>query len=316
MLEKYEIVCDLYHGFDWSGFFTREPAEKLKVIPEGMEHILVQEDGKKRYVDSVGLLSKAFSLAVPHEEAIKIRDDVAFFQTVKAQFVKTDGGGKGGRTEEDVETAIRQIVSKAVSSDEVIDIFSAAGMSKPDISILSDEFLAEMKGFKHKNLGLELLRKLLNDEIKSRSKRNLVQSRSFAELLERAIKKYQNRTIDAAQVILELIELAKQMREAYKRGGDLGLSDDELAFYDALEVNDSAVQVLGDEILRDIAREIVTSVKSNVTIDWAIKEGVRAKMRVMVKRILKKFGYPPDKQEEATKTVIEQAELLSEQWAA
>ena len=220
------------------------------------------------------------------------------------------------KTEEELEHAIRQIVSKAVASDEVIDIFAAAGLKKPDISILSDEFLAEMKGMPQRNLAVELLRKLLTGEIQTRRRKNVVQSRSFSEMLEQSIRRYQNRAIEAAQVIEELIALAKQMRQADQRGEELKLNEDELAFYDALETNDSAVKVMGDETLRTIARELVAAVRANITIDWTIRENVRAQLRVIVKRILRKFGYPPDKQEKATLTVLEQAEVLSEVWAA
>jgi type I restriction enzyme R subunit len=210
--------------------------------------------------------------------------------------------------------AIRQIISRAVSSDEVVDIFAAAGLKKPDLSILSDEFLAEVRGLPHKNLAVETLRKLLSNEIRIRSRKFLIQSRSFAELLEASIRKYQNRAIETAAVIEELIALAKQMREAAQRGQGLGLSDDEVAFYDALEVNDSAVKVLGDENLRFIARELLKTIRENVSIDWTAKESVRAKLRVMVKRVLRKHGYPPDKQEKATQTVLQQAELLCADW--
>jgi len=198
----------------------------------------------------------------------------------------------------------------------VIDIFADAGLKKPEISILSDEFLAEVSSLPHKNLALELLRKLLNDEIKARSRKNVVEARSFLEMLEKTIKLYQNRSIETAEVIAKLIELAREMREAHKRGENLGLTDDELAFYDALEVNDSAVKVLGDDTLRTIARELVEAVRNNVTIDWAVKESARAKMRTIVRRLLRKYGYPPDKQEKATQTVLEQAELLCRNWAA
>jgi len=211
---------------------------------------------------------------------------------------------------------VRQIISRAVASDEVIDIFAAAGLNKPNIAILSDEFLAEVKGMPQKNLALEVLKKLLNDEIKYRSRKNLVQSRSFAEMLEATVRRYQNRSIDTAQVIAELVNLAKDMRQAHHRGEDLGLTEDEVAFYDALEVNDSAVKILGDDTLRDIARELVDMVRNNVTIDWTVKESVRAKLRTMVKKILRKYGYPPDKQEKATQTVLQQAELLCKDWAA
>jgi type I restriction enzyme R subunit len=312
MLEKYEICCDLFHGFNWSVWVKGSPAERLGLLPVAQEHILAQEDGKVRLLKSVTELSHAFALAVPHKKAIEIRDDVAFFQAVRAALAKS--GAPSPKPEEDLEHAIRQLVSKAVSSDQVVDIFDAAGLKKPDISILSDEFLAEVRGLPQKNLAVELLRKLLNEEIKTRSRKNLVQSRSFAEMLERSIRAYQNRAIETAQVIEELIALAKHMREADQRGEDIGLSEDELAFYDALEINDSAVKVLGDETLRTIARELVETVRNNVSIDWTVKESVRAKLRVMVKRVLRKYGYPPDKQEKATQTVIEQAEVLSQEW--
>ena len=203
-----------------------------------------------------------------------------------------------------------------MASDEVVDIFAAAGLKTPDISILSDEFLAEVKRLPQKNLALEVLRKLLNDDIKTRARRNLVQSRSFAEMLERTIRLYQNRSIDAAQVIAELVELAREMREAHKRGEDLHMTEEELAFYDALEVNDAAVKIMGDAILRQIAHELVEIIRRNVTIDWTVKESARAKLRTLVKRLLRKYDYPPDKQEKATETVLEQAELLCRDWAA
>ncbi|MCO6438136.1 MAG: type I restriction endonuclease subunit R [Phycisphaerae bacterium] len=313
MLEKYEICCDMFHGFSWANWTTGTPADRLRMLPPAQEHILEQNDGKVRFLKAVSDLSKAFALAVPHPEAIRIRDDVAFFQAVRAALAKTTIGG--GKTPEELDAAIRQLVSKAVSSNEVVDIFATAGLKNPDISILSDEFLAEVRELPHRNLAVELLRKLLNDEIKTRSKKNLVQSRSFADMLERSIRAYQNRAIETAQVIEELIALAKEMRAANKRGEEAGLSDDELAFYDALEVNDSAVKVLGDQTLRFIARELVQMVRQNVTIDWTVKETVRAKLRSMVKRILRKYGYPPDKQEKATQTVLEQAELLCHDWA-
>jgi len=312
MLEKYEIVSQLFHGFDYRRFFTASARDKMSIMVMAVEHILKQKDGKERLLAYVVQLSKAFALAVPHEEALRIRDDVGFFQAIKARLAKFQTGK--GKTGEELDSAIKQIISKAISSDEVIDIFAAAGLKKPDISILSDEFLAEVRGMPHKNLALELLKKLLNDEIKSRSKKYLVQSRSFAEMLEKTIKSYQNKAIEAAKVIEELIELAREMRKANDRGEELNLNEEELAFYDALEVNDSAVKVLGDEALRTIARELVDTVRKNVTIDWTIKESVQAKLRVMVKRILKKYGYPPDMQKKATDTVLEQAALICKDW--
>ena len=313
MLERYEVCCNIFHGFDWSTWKSGGPQERLSVLPAAQEHVLAQDDGKNRLVKAVGELSKAFALAVPHEKALEIRDDVAFFQAVKSVLTKSTGDGR--RSPEEIEFAIRQIVSKAVSSDEVIDIFAAAGLKKPDISILSDEFLAEVRGMPQRNLAVEMLRKLLEGEIKARGRKNVVQARSFAELLENAIKKYQNRAIETAQVIEELIALAKDLREANQRGEKLGLTDDEVAFYDALEVNDSAVAVLGDETLRLIAQELVKAVRNSITIDWTVRENVRAQMRVIIKRILRKYGYPPDKQARATELVLEQAEVICGEWA-
>jgi len=313
MLEKYEVVEGMFHKFDYRKFFKASVTEKMTIITLAQEHILGQKDGKERFLAYVTQLSQAFALSVPHAEALKIRDEVGFFQAVRARIAKFETGL--GKTSDDLDSAIKQIISKAISSDKVIDIFEAAGIKKPDISILSDEFLAEVRNMPHKNLAFELLKKLLNDEIKARMKRNVVQSRSFAQMLEIAIKKYQNKAIEVAKVIEELVELARKMREANKRGEDLGLTEDELAFYDALEVNDSAVKVLGDETLREIARDLVTVVRNNVTIDWTIKESVQARLKVMVKRILRKHGYPPDKEKKATDTVLEQATLLCKDWA-
>jgi type I restriction enzyme R subunit len=317
LLEKYEIVQGILHGFDYSLFFTGTAAQRVSVIPEAMDFILQLDDGRQRFMQGVTELSKAYALVATHDEAVKLREEIAFFQCLRAQFAKLGGTGDGGgSSKEDLDAAVRQIISKSIASNEVIDIFAAAGMDRPDISILSDEFLAEVRDMPHRNLALEVLRKLLNDEIKARSRKNLVQSRSFAEMLDKTIKKYQNRSIDAAEVIAELVELAKEMREAAKRGEALGLTDDEEAFYEALEVNDSAVAVLGDKALCAIARELVDMVRRNVTIDWTVKDSVRAKLRVMVKKILKKYGYPPDKQAQATETVLKQAELLCADWAA
>lgn len=313
LIEKYEICTGLFHGFDFSDWTTGTPQDRLSLLPAAQEHILAQEDGKKRLLDAVTALSQAFALAVPHEDALAIRDDVGFFQAVRSVLAKNTPGER--KTDEEMELAIRQIISNAVVSDEVMDIFSAAGLKKPDISILSDEFLAEVKGMPQRNLAVELLQRLLHGEIKSRAKCNVVEARSFAEMLDGAVRRYQNRAIETAQVIEELIQLAKEIREAQARGEDLGLTEDELAFYDALEVNDSAVDVLGDDTLKMIARELVETIRRNVTIDWTIRENVRAQLRVYVKRILRKHGYPPDKQEKATQTVLEQAEVFTEIWA-
>jgi type I restriction enzyme R subunit len=288
--------------------------EKLGLLPPAQEHILAQENGKERYVRAVRELSQAFALAVPHDDALRIRDDVSFFQAVQAVLAKRALGDV--RPEEELDHAVRQIISRAVAPEGVVDIFTAAGLEKPDISILSDKFLAEVRDMPQRNLAVELLEKLLKGELKTRRRKNVVQARSFAEMLEQTLRRYQIRGIETAQAIEELIALAKEMREANARGEALDLTEDELAFYDALETNDSAVKALGDETLRTIARELVATVRSNVTIDWTLRENVRAQLRVLVKRILRKHGYPPDKQERATQTVLEQAALLSADWAA
>lgn len=312
MLEKYDVACGLLHGFDWSRWVTGSPGERLGLLRTGLDHILGQPDGKARFTKVVQELSQAFALSVPHEEALRTRDDVGLFQQLRQALIKRAPGEV--RIEEDLDTAVRQIVSRAVASDGVMDIFTAAGLEKPDISILSEDFLAEVRGMPQRNLAVELLQKLLTGEIRARSRRNVVEARSFAAMLEPSLRRYQNRAIEAAQVIEELIGLAREMREADRWGEQLGLSEDELAFYDALETNDSAVKVLGDETLRGIARELVEAVRSNVTVDWTVRENVRAQLRVILKRILRKYGYPPDKQEKATRTVLEQAEALSELW--
>ncbi len=312
MLEKHEICCNLFHGFDWSLWTTGNAADRLKLLPAAQEHILQQENGKARLLENVSALTKAFALAVPHEKTTEIRDDVSFFQAVRKVLAKPSVTEEAQLDAAD--EAIKQLVSKAVVPEGVVDIFSAAGLEKPDVSILSDEFLAEVQDLPHKNVAVELLEKLLSGEIKTRSQKNVVQSRSFAEMLERSIRSYQNRTVEAAQVIEELTEIAGVMRQAHDRGEELGLSEEELAFYDALETNDSAVQVLGDEKLRAIAIELVVTVRKSVTIDWTIKESVRANIRRLVKRNLRRHGYPPDKQEKAAQTVLEQAEVLCKDW--
>ena len=316
MLEKYEICCDMLHGFDWAAWQSTNPAGRLSLLPAAQEHVLAADpaEGKARFCRTVYDLSRAFALCPTHDEAVRIREDVAVFQAVRSAFIKKAGERKSA---EELDQAIRQLVSKAVSAgDEVIDLFSAAGLKKPDISILSDEFLAEVQHMPHKNLAVELLEKLLKGEIKTRRKKNVVQSRSFAEMLADSIQAYHNRAITTQQVIDQLIELAKEMRDASQRGEKLGMNEDETAFYDALAANGSAVEVLGDKQLAVIAHELVETVRKNVTIDWTIKENVRAKIRVLVRRILRKYGYPPDLQEAATQTVLEQAEALCAEWAA
>ena len=313
MLEKYEVCCGLFHGFDRTRWTAGAAAERLALLPAAQEQVLAQREGKERFLIAVRELSLAFALAVPHDDAIRIRDEVAFFQAVRSVLAKRVTGG--ARPDEVLDHAVRRIISRAVAPEGVIDIFGAAGLEKPDISILSEEFLAEVRGLPRRNLAVELLRKLLQGELAARRRKNVVQARSFAEMLERTLRRYRNRAVEAAQVIEELIELARELRAAGARGAQLGLSEDELAFYDALETNDSAVQVLGDETLRGIARELVETVRGNVTIDWTLRENVRANLRRLVKRVLRKHGYPPDKQERATRTVLEQAEALSAAWA-
>lgn len=313
LMEKYEVCCGLFHGFDWSLWTSGTPEQRVALLPAAMEHILAQEDGKERTLEAVTELSKAFALAVPHPKALAIRDDVAFFQAVRASLAKSTA--KDPKSEEDLDHAIQQIVSRAVAPGGVVDIFAAAGLKKPDISILSDEFLDEVRQMPYKNLAVETLRKLLMGEIHGSMRTNLVRARSFAEMLERSIRAYQNHAIETAQVIDQLIELAHEMRAAQEEGKKLGLSDDEIAFYDALGVNDSAVQVLGDDELKSIAQELVATLRRNVTIDWTLKESVKARLRLEVKKVLRHHHYPPDKQLQATQTILEQAELLCADWA-
>ncbi len=314
MQEKYDVCRGLFHGFDYSYWTGGSPGQRLSLIPAALEHVLAQENGKDRCLQAVRELSQAFALAVPHEAAILIRNDVAFFQAIRAQLAKRSPGE--ARNDEDMDSAIRQIVSGAVASEGVLDIFASGHLDKPDISVLSsvlsDDFLAEMRELPQRNLAVEALQRLLKDELATRRRRNVVRSRSFAEMLEQTLVRYRNRTIEAAQVIEELIRLAHEMREADARGERLGLPDDVLAFYDALATNESTVQVLGDEHLRVIARELVETVRKNVSIDWTLRESARANLRRMLRRTLNLHGYPPDQQEQAIRTVVEQAELFPE----
>ena len=304
----------MFNGFSYRTFFTDDTKQRLSIIDKPMDHILSQDDGKERYIRNVTEMTKAFALVIPDPSSLRIRDDVGFFQAVRSALIKNTESRRVDSGES--ETAIKQILSKALVSDRVIDIFAAAGLNKPDISILSDEFLAEVKDMPQKNLAFEMLKKLLNDQIRIRLKKNIVQQRSFLELLEKAIKAYTNKSIETAEIIQELIDLAKKIRVEQNRGKDLGLNEDEVAFYDALADNESAKEVLGDETLRTIAKELVIKVKKNITIDWSVRESVQAKLRVIVKKILRKYGYPPDKQEKATITVLEQAKLLGYEWVS
>ncbi|MHB8849115.1 MAG: type I restriction endonuclease subunit R, partial [Burkholderiales bacterium] len=310
MLEKLEVVSAMYHGFTYENYFEAETSQKLSLILAAEEHILGLEDGRKRYINEVTALSLAFAIAVPHEQAMDARDEVGFFQAVKARLAKFDSTGEG-RSNEELETTIRQVIDQALVSEQVIDVFDAAGIKKPDISILSDEFLAELKGFEHKNVALEVLKKLLNDELKARAKKNLVQSKSLMEMLENAIKKYHNKILTAAEVMEELIKISKEIVASDDEAKRMGLSDFEYAFYTAVANNDSAKELMQQEKLRELAVVLTQRVRENASIDWTIKENVRAKLKVIVKRTLRQFGYPPDMQLLATETVLKQAEMIA-----
>lgn len=326
LLEKYEVVKAIYHGFDYVRGLAGSPHERLIVLAEAIEWILARqheaaeketsEEGRRRenrrYQDAVLALSKAFALASGSDAARKIRDEVGFFQTVRAALVKSSGGGASAAA--DREFAIQQILDRAVVSTEIVDILAAAGITTPDISILSDDFLAEVQQLEKKNLALEALRKLLNDEIRSRSKTNVVETKRFSERLEAAIARYHTNAVSTVEVLQELIDLAKEVRAARRRGEEEDLSDDEIAFYDALAENESAVELMGNDSLKIIAHELLVSLKSSVSVDWSHRETARARMRVLVKRILRKHGFPPDLQDSAVQTVLRQAEALSAKW--
>ena len=330
MMERYEVVRDMFHGFDYRRVFAGTSKERLIVLAEALEWVLemqrreaeaaTDESKKKeawrRFPDAVLALSRAFALAAATDEAKGIRDEVAFFQTVRAALVKSTGAAGTGKSKAELDLAVQQLINEAVVSTEIIDILEAAGIESPDISILSDEFLEEVRAMEKKNLALEALKKLLNGEIKSQLRTNVVQHKAFTERLQSAVNRYHNNAITTAQVIEELIQLAKDVKAARDRGEEEGLSLDEIAFYDALARNDSARDVLGDENLRVIAHELLEKVRGNVTIDWMHSENARARIRVMVKRILRQHGYPPDLEDAAVRTVLEQAEVLSAEWAA
>jgi type I restriction enzyme, R subunit len=335
MLEKLEVVSQMFteksespninlqmvaedhvlygKNFAYEDYFDATVKQKLEIILSAVEHVLSLEDGKNRYIREVTALSKAFAIALPHGEAMDAKDEIAFFQAVKARLMKFETR-TGGKTDFEIETAIKQVIDQAIVSEQVVDIFDAAGIKKPELSILDDEFLEEMRNMKHKNLALEVLKKLLNDEIKIRSKHNIVQSRTLMEMLESSIKRYQNNLISAAEIIQEMIDLAKEIKEADKRGEKMGLSKDELAFYDAVAQNQSAKDLLGDDVLLKLARVLVERVKENASIDWTVKESVKKKLKVIVKRTLRQYGYPPDLQKLATETVLSQAEALADFW--
>ena len=313
LLEKIEVVRQMFHGFDYMRFFNAGTSERLSIILQAEEFILSREQGRERFINESTMLARLFALAVPHEDALALTDEIAFFQSVRARLLKFEGEGDNG-AKRNYETAIRQIVNQAVQSAEVVDIFDAAGIKKPDISLLSEEFLQDVKEMKHKNLGIELLKKILNDEIKARLKFNITEGKSLLDMLEASIKKYQNNLLTTAEIIEELVAIARQIRTVDGLAEKLKLTKEEFAFYTALEVNDSAVKILGDETLKNIAREIADKVRKNATIDWAMKESARAKLMVIVKRTLNKYGYPPDKQQKAIDTVLKQAEVLADYW--
>ncbi len=315
MLEKLEVVSAMYNGFAYENYFEADTSQKLSLILAAEEHILGLEDGRKRYINEVTALSQAFAIAIPHDQAMDAKDEVGFFQAVKARLAKFDGTGEG-RSNEEIETTIRQVIDQALVSEQVIDVFDAAGIKKPDISILSEDFLAELKGYQHKNIALEVLKKLLNDELKVRAKKNLVQSKSLMEMLENAIKKYHNKVLTAAEVMEELIKISKEIVASDAEAANMGLSDFEYAFYTAVANNDSAKELMKQDQLRELAVVLTQRVRENASIDWTIKESVKAKLKVIVKRTLRQFGYPPDMQLLATETVLKQAEMIADELAS
>ncbi|MGZ0018991.1 type I restriction endonuclease subunit R [Nitrosomonas sp. wSCUT-2] len=315
MQEKLEVVAAMYHGFAYQDYFAADTSQKLALILAAEDHILGLDDGKRRYINEVAAISQAFAIAIPHEQALDVKDEVAFFQAVKARLAKFDSSG-GGNTDEAIETTIRQVIDRALVSEQVIDIFDAAGLKKPDISILSDDFLEELRGHQHKNVAMEVLRKLLNDELTVRAKTNLTHSRTLMEMLENTINKYHNKVLTAAEVIEELIKISKEIIASDKEAEKLHLSNYEYAFYTAVASNDSARELMQNDQLRELAIVLTQRVRQNASIDWTIKESVRAKLKVIVKRTLKQYGYPPDMQLLATEMVIEQAEKIAAELAA
>ena len=311
LLEKYDLIKELLHGQDYSKFFTGKPSEKMQAIVETMDYIIgMREERKNDYIKLVNEMARAYSLCATTDIAERLNLEVGFHKAVKASLVKIISEDNKKKTTTQLDNELNQLISKAISSNEVVDILGSVGLAKPNLAILSDEFLEEVKGMKQKNLAVELLNRLLKGNIKSFSRRNLVQSKKFSELLEASIRKYQNRAIETTQIIMELIELAKEINEAEKRGEATGLTPDELAFYDALADNDSAREIMGDDILKQIARDLTISIKNNISVDWAIRESVQAKMKMTIKRLLKKYGYPPDKTAKAIDIVMEQTKLM------
>lgn len=312
MKEKLEVVKQMLYGFDWQQYFSADTSGKLSWILKTEDFILGLDDGKRRFVNEVTALGKAFALSIPHNEAMEVKEDVAFFQAVKARLCKFDSKTPG-HTDEEIETTIRQVIDKALVSEKVIDLFDAAGLKKPDISILSDEFLMELKGMKHKNIAFEVLRKLLEGEIKTRSKYNLIESQSLMKMLEGSINRYHNKIISATEVIDELIKLSKQIVASDNAAEEMELETYEYAFYTAVANNESAMEFMGKEKLRELAVVLTETIRNNSTIDWTIKDNIRLKMKVAVKRLLRRYGYPPDMQLLATENVLKQAELIAQE---
>lgn len=314
MMEKFEVVQAHFQGFNYTPFFSASPTNKMVLTKNAIEHILRLKDGKERFLKNSLELIKAYNITIPLDEALKIRDFVGFIKLLRAQIVK-NFVIVGGRTKEELDAAINQILSRAIATEEIIDLFKSIGLKKPDISILSPEFLEDVKKYPQKNVVIELMRKILNDEIKAHYKKNFTQGKAYSEKLRNTVIRYHNRSIETLEVIKELIQIAQEIKQSKLRGESLGLTEDELAFYDALGTNDSAVKVLGNAVLKKIAIELTETIRRNVKIDWTLRENIQAKLRVMVKRILRKYGYPPDKQKKATETVLEQANLLCADWA-
>jgi type I restriction enzyme, R subunit len=312
MLEKLEVVAQMFNGFPYESYYKAGTGQKLRLILAAAEHILAGENGKKRFIDEVTALSSAFAMAMPHDRALDVKEEIAFFQAVKARLVKFDGHRRG-RSGVDIDTAVKQVIDQALVTEKVIDIFDAAGIKKPDISILSEEFMLEVKNMEHKNLALELLRKLLNDEIKARAKKNVVLSRTLMEMLEDSLKKYHNKIITSSEVIDTFIEIGKDIRNSDKTLEEMGLTDYEYGFYTAIAQNDSARDVMGKEKLRELAVVLYERVKASATIDWTIRESAKAELKVIVKRTLRRYGYPPDMAELATETVLKQAKAIAEE---
>ena len=311
LLEKYDLIKEMLHGHDYSKFFAGKPSEKMKAIVKTMDFIIeLREDRKNDYIKLVTELARAYSLCATTDIAERLNMEVGLHKAVKASIMKIIADDNKKKTTSQLDSELNQLISKSISSNEVVDILASVGLNKPNIAILSDEFLEEVKGIHQKNLAVELLNRLLKGNIKSFSKRNLVQSKKFSELLEASIRKYQNRTIETTQVIMELIELAKEITEAEKRGESTGLTSEELAFYDALADNESAREIMGEDILKQIARDLTQAIKNNISVDWSIRDSVQAKMKMIIKRLLKKYGYPPDKTAKAVEVVMEQTKLM------